>query len=292
MPLNTNASIHLQAPLHLTHPMVPVTNPGGPATATSSPVTCPEPSSQCLGSYNWGGYAICDQTTAVCSAMQAAPGRVAFVTGTWTVPTITTAHGASCSDSENTWYDNSIWVGIDGLFSPSVEQTGTSADCFYGQTQYYAWYEFYPSPSFTISMTIHPGDQITASVSCSQAAGGATCQTNLKDDTTGKSSGTPKTFVPGALRESAEWIDESAYYLGFLALTHVTPLIFSNAEATVNGVTTPLAGFGTQVWWLVMVTFNYPYVLPAQQSSNVKAEPMAITKSGDSFTTNWVSSGP
>jgi hypothetical protein len=93
--------------------------------------------------------------------MQAAPGTVTHITGMWTVPAITSAEGAHCSDGENTWYDNSVWIGIDGLFSTTVEQTGTSSDCFYGQTSYYAWYEFYPAASVSINtITVNAGDKM------------------------------------------------------------------------------------------------------------------------------------
>jgi len=44
-----------------------------------------------------------------------------------------------------------------------VEQTGTDFDCVGKNPSYYAWYEFYPNPSFEISgLTITPGDHMTA----------------------------------------------------------------------------------------------------------------------------------
>ncbi len=270
--------------------------PGGGSALTDSAVSCPEPSSECLGSYNWGGYAVCAEAASDCDAYEAVASSVTYVAGTWTVPTITTAHGASCSDSENTWYDASVWVGIDGLFSSTVEQTGTSSDCFYGQTSYYAWLEFYPSASETINFTVNAGDVISASVTCRAATvsgtPGANCTTTLTDQTARQSYTSPLTFVPGALLDSAEWITESAYYYGFLALTPITSVNFQNAVATYDGVTKSIAEFGSGVFWLVMVTFDFPYVPTYQQSSMVKGEPSQLGYLGNSFTTYWVSSGP
>jgi hypothetical protein len=44
-----------------------------------------------------------------------------------------------------------FWVGLDGYSSSTVEQTGTDSDCVGKNPSYYAWYEFYPNPSFEIA---------------------------------------------------------------------------------------------------------------------------------------------
>lgn len=292
---------HLPTPVHLTHPMTPVTWPSGASALSDSAVSCPEPSGQCLASYNWGGYAICAMTNCAAEFTATPPtptaADVTFVSGTWTVPRITSPttpynHNTNCTDSENTWYDNSVWVGIDGLVDQTVEQTGTSSDCFYGQVGYYAWYEFYPAPSYSVSITVNPGDTITASVSCTATTGGANCVTTITDVTDHESYTSPMTLVSGALLNSAEWIQESAYYEGFLALTPVTTLTFSNAFATINGHTLPISGWGSEVYWLVMVDYNFPYGGVSHQSFYIKAQPSALSRFGSSFTSTWISSGP
>ncbi len=287
--------------------MTPVTQLGGASSASDSAVSCPEPDSQCLFSYNWGGYGVCDETTTACSdAFTSSPptptaGAVTFVTGTWNVPGMTGVNepynrNVNCSDSDNTWYDSSVWVGIDGLVDSTVEQTGTSSDCFYGQTTYYAWYEFYPSASESVPITVNAGDSIAASVTCSAGAqsgvAGAYCTTTITDNTDHQSYTSPSTFVPGALLNSAEWIQESAYYNGFLALTDVNTLTFTNTYATINHVTGSISSFGTHVYWLVMVDYNFPYGAVDHESFYVKAEPSALNYAGNSFTSTWVSNGP
>jgi hypothetical protein len=314
---NSASSIGREAtgPTHTTHPMVPVPPPPVTPAVTSSSASnsiCPLAASQCLASLNWGGYAVCTPQPE-CSGLAAAPGSVTEVQGTWVVPTIVGSPGfygnfgspgTSCSDNENTWYDNSDWVGIDGFASSTVEQTGTSSDCYYGQVYYYAWYEFYPANSVTISsITVHPGDTITAQVNCVPGAVFATCTTTITDQRSHQSYTSSPTQVPGAETDSAEWIAESAYYDGFLALTQTTQVQFSDATATIGGVTHTISGWesnaNTDVYWLLMVDYNFGVnqetgvATPSTATlAYAKADTSALGRGGDNFNVDWLSSGP
>ena len=125
------------------------TGTGSLAAASGSTTTT---TSTTTTSSNWSGYA------AETSLNNAASGSVTAVSGTWKVPT------ATASSSTSTAY-SSVWVGIDGYSSSSVEQIGTDSDIVNGQAQYYVWYEMYPSASVNMtSMTISAGDTINASV--------------------------------------------------------------------------------------------------------------------------------
>lgn len=271
---------HLGSPTHFGHPLI-ATSSGALSGAAAISLSCPLAASQCLGSYNWGGYVVYNTSFSVTK-----------VVGSWTVPAISGATSTTCPDAQMTWDSNAVWVGIDGAFTNTVEQTGTSSDCFYGQTSYYGWYEFYPAGSVLVPFTISPGNHITASVSFTgnNATGVPTFTTTLKDTTTSTSYTSPKTAVPGALRESAEWIDESPYYYGFLGLTHVSLVTFTGASATINGVTKSISGWGaSNVYWIVMGDYNLPsdYVI-----TYVKAEPGKLNSAGTGFSVTWVSSGP
>ena len=79
-------------------------------------------------STNWSGYA-------------ATGTNFTRVTGSWVIPASTCATGSSAEYA-------AFWIGIDGWTSDSVEQTGTDSDCSNGKPSYYAWYEFYPNPSY------------------------------------------------------------------------------------------------------------------------------------------------
>src|SRR4029077_4765530 len=119
-------------------------------------------------STNWSGYA------AETNLSTPASNAVTTVSGSWTVPTVTGKVNAY----------SSVWVGIDGYSSNSVEQLGTEQDTSKsGATRYYAWWEIYPHPPILISgMTISPGDSMSASVTYS--SGAYTLQ--ITDNTTGQ----------------------------------------------------------------------------------------------------------
>ena len=91
-------------------------------------------------STNWAGYS-------------ATGGTFTSVSATWKQP------AATCTSA--TAY-SSFWVGLDGDGTNTVEQTGTDADCSSGKPVYYAWYEMYPKFPVNLSLTINPGDTISA----------------------------------------------------------------------------------------------------------------------------------
>lgn len=99
-------------------------------------------------STNWSGYAV-----------TGADGSVTDVKGSWIVPAVICHAGAPDSYS-------SLWVGIDGFTSSTVEQIGIDADCVSGTPEYFAWFEFYPHWPYTINtVEVQPGDTISAEVS-------------------------------------------------------------------------------------------------------------------------------
>jgi hypothetical protein len=169
-------------------------------------------------STNWSGYA------AETNLSTPAPNVVTQVSGSWIVPTVT---------GKATGY-SSVWVGIDGYSSGSVEQLGTEQDTSRsGATSYYAWWEMYPNPSEQITtVKISPGDSISASVTYSSGA----YTLKLKDNTTNKSFSTTKSAT--ALRSSAEWIVEApSSSSGVLPLANFGTATFSGAQATISGTT-------------------------------------------------------
>ena len=96
-------------------------------------------------SYNWSGYADTSSTK----------GAFAAVAGKWTTPSV------KCTAEDTI---TSEWVGIDGWGDKTVEQDGTLDWCFEGQATYFTWYEMYPAATVEVGRSLHPGDQIAASV--------------------------------------------------------------------------------------------------------------------------------
>ncbi len=170
-----------------------------------------------LDSYNWAGY-----------AATGANGSVTGVSGSWLVPNVTC--GASVSLA-------AVWVGIDGLHSPTVEQVGTLAECSGGSAYYYAWWEMYPSGGMRSVATVTPGDRITAAVTYNGTAG--SFRLTLHDLTTGAwfSHLRNDTGTDGA---SAECIVEAPggdaqSTSGLYPLADFTRVQFSGCAATVGG---------------------------------------------------------
>ncbi|MFI5415622.1 MAG: G1 family glutamic endopeptidase [Candidatus Lutacidiplasmatales archaeon] len=225
-------------------------------------------------STNWAGYAV-----------TGARNSVSFVRGSWIQP-----KAVSCPVGKHHLY-SSFWVGIDGFNSGTVEQTGTDTDCQHGSPVYYAWYEFYPNPSITISrVTVSPGDTIIASVTYVSSTVGF--QVNLTDNTTGASV-THTSLVAGAARSSAEWIAEApSSGSGLLPLANfgtvqfgqdVTNVTGTNT-ATIGGVTHAIGGFSpSSIQRINMINMAF---------TKFKALTTALTPDGTSFNVTWKRSGP
>jgi len=276
-------------PMHNGHPMIPVPPPPpGPkanVAAVNKKSLCPLPAAQCLESYNWGGYAAAGAT-----------GSVTDVKGSWTVPALSGdnkaagGNGSRCADPDVTWYDASVWIGIDGLTSGTVEQTGTSSDCYYGATAYYAWYEFYPAPSVAV-FNVTAGDRITTEVTYNGFNSTCCFGTTVKDLTSRAVASVTGINVPTAEENSAEWITESAAaelapsVLILLALSNFGTLTFNAATASIGGTTGSISTFMPNVYWLGMINLNFP------ATPFLKDRPFALVV-GKSFEVDFVSAGP
>jgi hypothetical protein len=173
-------------------------------------------------STNWSGYA------AETSLSSPQAGAVSAVSGGWTVPAVT---------GSGTAY-SSFWVGIDGFSSRTVEQIGTDSDLSNGVPTYYAWYEMYPNPFVKLSMTVNPGDTISASVTYT---GSNQFSLQITDTQSGQSYSTTQVST-SAQRSSAEWIAEapSGSFGHILPLANFGTAYFTGASATINGTTGPV----------------------------------------------------
>jgi len=158
-------------------------------------------------STNWAGYS-------------ATGGTFTSVSATWKQP------AATCTSA--TAY-SSFWVGLDGDGTNTVEQIGTDADCSGGKPVYYAWYEMYPKFPVNLSLTIHPGDTVSAKVT---TGGRGSFTLTIRDTTTGGSFTTTQKLKNAKLG-SAEVIAEAPSSGGVLPLANFGTVGFS--AATVNG---------------------------------------------------------
>jgi Peptidase A4 family len=216
-------------------------------------------------STNWSGYAVTGSS-------------FTSAKGSWIVPSV------NCSQTPNTYA--AFWVGLDGYSSDSVEQTGTLAECNGSSPVYYAWYEFYPNPSYEItSVPVAPGNVISASVTYS----GSEFTTKITNETTGKSySKTAR--VRGASRSSAEWIAEAPCCTnsgGILPLSDFGTVYFgqdytdvsSTNYATDSSTSGAISAFGSNVQEIIMVS----------SSGADEAVPSSLSSDGTSFDVVWKS---
>ncbi len=158
-------------------------------------------------STNWAGYS-------------ATGGTFTSVSATWKQP------AATCTSA--TAY-SSFWVGLDGDGTNTVEQIGTDADCSGGKPVYYAWYEMYPKFPVNLSLTINPGDTVSAKVTTDR---NGNFTLTIRDTTTGGSFTTTQKLRRAKLG-SAEVIAEAPSSGGVLPLANFGTVGFS--AATVNG---------------------------------------------------------
>jgi hypothetical protein len=189
-------------------------SPGGPGDLTAAPQSRMVNGHRqtMVSSSNWSGYAATSTTTQYTS-----------VAASWTQPAGQCSRGNQYS---------AFWAGLDGYSSPTVEQTGSEADCIGRTAQYSSWYEMYPANPVYFTNTVKPGDHFSASVTY----GGSNVFTLVLTDSTENWTHTISATLAGAARSSAEVIAEApccTYYGGTLPLTNFGSVNFTSA--TVNG---------------------------------------------------------
>ena len=208
---------------------------------------------------NWSGY------VAATDASGGEPDSVTDVMAQWTVPSV------DCSVVP----DGSVgvWIGFDGVFSPTVEQTGTASVCSQGRASYYAWIEIYPASARTSAMTIQPGDNVSAEVGY---LGALRYQLTLRDLTTGQGFSVVR-FSPGS-RDSAEWVVEApSNGERIVPLASFGSVTFSNATATIAGHS---GGVGDPNWATAGITM-------VNTTNQPRAVPSTLAATGTGFQVTW-----
>jgi Peptidase A4 family len=197
-------------------------------------------------STNWSGYAATGSS-----------GAFTSVSASWSQPTVT------CG-SKTTY--SSYWVGLDGYSNSALEQTGTEADCIGGRAEYGAWWEVLPASESDYSVTVKPGDALTASVVYN---GNGTFTMKLTDSTEGWSKSTTAKGSSGYQDASAEVIAEATEVNGSIAkLSDFGTVDFTGATADGNA----LGGYS-------------PTEIVMAGNTDVKAQPGSI--SGGAFSDTW-----
>jgi hypothetical protein len=216
---------------------------------------------------NWAGYI-------VASDIQNPQASVTSVSASWTVPTVKIS-------SQDTF--SAVWIGIGGYFDDTLIQTGTEQDSIQGQSEYSAWLELLPQNALTIdSITISPGDQITASI---QLVDANTDQWSIYMKDLTKNQEYTARFFYASSQLSAEWIVErpditSRRLRGTLAsLADVGTVKFASCQTTIGGETGTVSSFPT------FQSIMYEMVQPTTDSGSTQLAAVSdLTDNGSSFT--------
>jgi hypothetical protein len=239
--------------------------PGGAHAAAPATLPAAHPSvgvrvgSTLFTSSNWAGYVA--QNTSGSTNFS-----VTKVSAHWVQPAVSCANPATAIVV--------IWVGIDGAFSNTVEQTGSYAQCVGGSASYLVWWELYPKNSIQpiSTISVKAGDTITASVVYSSTSGKYTMK--VADGTKSFSKTATQT---GTLRSSAECIVERpSSGTSLYDLANFSKATISGCTATINGHSGAIGSF-PQVDQINMVGNNGVTVI---------ATTSALT-SKKTFTVTW-----
>ena len=223
---------------------------------------------------NWAGYVVASSATTKTS--------FSAVSGSWTQP------AADCSAGSPS--HSAFWVGLGGYTGDHLEQTGTSADCSAaGQASYSAWYELVPAAQVPVTMTVRPGDRLSAHV----AVSGDTVTVSISD-LTRHTTFSKQLQMSSPTVSSAEWIAEapsrclssSTQDCHILSLADFGSVTFTGASASAGGRTGSITSGLGQVSALTLEAapgFGRLYATAAQAD----ALPGALSGNGSSFTVNW-----
>jgi hypothetical protein len=198
-------------------------------------------------SRNWAGFI-------------ASGGKFTGVSGTWIVPKATGTDRLS---------SDAVWVGVGGLTNTDLIQTGTQ-DIIApnGQTDASAFYEMLPGNSRPLSVDIHPGDSVTASVNQTSSGNWTVI---VKDNTTGQSA-TVDVSYPSSL-SSAEWIvEDPSTRRSEIALDNFGSVPISAATAQKDGKTVSVSDSHAR---------SMAMVNPGRE---ILASPSGVGPDGTSFT--------
>lgn len=227
-------------------------------------------------SSNWAGYAV------------HRPG-VSFrqVSGTWTQPS------ASCVAGQSSY--SAAWVGIGGFkpTSDALEQIGTEVDCNpAGNAVSTAWYELVPAPSKTISLAVHPGDAMRATVT---VVGHQV--TVVLDNLTSHRTFRRSMYAPSIDVSSAEWIVEapsdciSQLACQALPLADFGSVTFDSARATSTAGTT--GSIVSPTWWRTKIELtpgSQRFIVARQTSDSAgSATPSTLRGAGREFDVTYSS---
>lgn len=238
------------------------------STLRPNPRTTASEQSISVTSTNWSGYVAAPNLTT------SEAYSVSSVSGSWIVP------GLHAMGSD-TWC--SIWVGIDGSGSTTVEQIGTEHDIKNGLASHYAWYEMFPLGSQEIvGFPVEEGDHISALVTYIPLVGLLQPNSDLFilqifNNTKKLYTSIPYITSSRMKRVCAEWVVEAPWMNTILPLSNFGTVFLSNCSATIHNV---VGSISSPAWKCESMNMVAP-------SGSLKATTSALAPDGKSFWVTW-----
>jgi hypothetical protein len=251
------------------------------AAAIVAGALAPSARAATLLSNNWAGF--------VAVPHASVGSRFSSVSGSWRQPAV------SCTAGRETF--SAVWVGLGGDREGrrSLEQVGTNADCTRaGSAVYSAWLELLPAAPVEVKLRVHPGEQISASVTVRASS----VTLRLRNLTTGARYSTTRRYSSPDV-SSAEWIVEapstcdSAGDCTTLALADFGTVSFSSATASAHGHTGTIldAGWSAAAFELQqragVLARGGGAVNVRLASAVTQARPSAPSSADGSFSVSW-----
>ena len=162
---------------------------------------------------NWSGYV-------------ADSGSYSSIGGTWVIPS---------PENSLTSAADATWVGIGGIQSRDLIQSGTQAIVKNGNITYEAWYELLPRAQTIIPLKVNGGDSVTVSL---VETSPNVWRLSFSDITTGKSY--EKDLNYRSSHSSAEWVEEMPVAVtgrsaGYIPLDNFGTVHFTNGYTVESG---------------------------------------------------------
>lgn len=227
-----------------------------PSTTSDTSTPSATQSSQ-TPNYATGGY-----TSTNWSGYVATAGNYKGVSASWVVPSATGNGTSETADS--------TWIGIGGVFSGDLIQTGTmNSVSASGQLTSAAFFELLPDPALEItSMKVNAGDTMSASINEISTGQWTITITNT---TISKTFTTTVSYTSNY--SSAEWIEEDPSYIdgSLVPFDNFSPANFSNGKVATNGIPVTISAANSSPITLV------------DQSGNPLARPTILTTDGLGF---------
>lgn len=184
------------------------------------------------------------------------------ISGSWTVPTVV--------GNDRTTSADAAWIGIGGVTSDDLIQTGTiDSVSAGGRVTYSCFYELLPQSALEIEgLPVSAGDTMSANI---HETGTDTWVISITDNTSNETYSTSVTY--DSSESSAEWIEEDpSSSHGLLPLDTFGSVTFDDGTTTTPGAYETIGAAGSD-----------PITLVNGYGQTV-ATPSAVTADGQGFT--------